>query len=303
MFERFMPEPRLIRRRALRMLRRDLEGEAGRQAPERHHDSLRDVAEGVVGAGGMLLALATPMLRRYRSHWGVEEDVAAREYPGDELIPTPQWQWTHGVEIDAPPDEVWPWVAQLGQDRGGFYSYQFLENLAGCDIQNAGRVHPEWGELVPGRSELKLHSRIPGIPIVGVESGRWLLAHGRMELRTGKEAQPAAPREEEFVDVTWLFFIEPLDGGRRSRFISRFRSHHGDALATRLLYGPALVEPVGFVMDRRMLLGVKQHVEQARRRVEAGQRWIDQQRRNAHEGARHVWNEDGRDGGDRPSPS
>lgn len=103
---------------------------------------------------------------------------------------------THGVEIDAPAAAVWPWIAQIGADKGGFYSYQWLENLAGCDVRNAERVHPEW-EVKVGDG-LRLHPEMPAIPVVDV--------------------------------------------------------------ATRLAYGVA-IEPIGFAMDRRMLLGVKERAE------------------------------------------
>lgn len=61
--------------------------------------------------------------------------------------------------------------------------------------------------------------------------------------------------------LTWLFSVEPLDEGRRTRFISRYRVDYSDELATRISFGPVLIEPVGFAMDRRMLLGVKERVE------------------------------------------
>jgi hypothetical protein len=64
------------------------------------------------------------------------------------------------------------------------------------------------------------------------------------------------------VEVTWLFLLEPLDA-ERCRFISRYRCATSDDLATRLQYGPTLVEPIGFAMDRRMLLGIKQRAEHA----------------------------------------
>ena len=63
------------------------------------------------------------------------------------------------------------------------------------------------------------------------------------------------------IDITWLFFVEPLGSGR-SRFISRYRVSYSQAgLGTRLKFGPGLIEPIGFVMDRRMLLGVKERAE------------------------------------------
>lgn len=216
-----------------------------------HHDGVREIARGLRGASEMLFALATPFLRRARSHWGVTEEIAARSYPGDVFIPEPLLEWTHGIEIDASPEAVWPWVAQLGADKAGFYSYQWLENLCGLDVQNADHVvdawqHPEVGDV------LRLHARATGIPIVAVEPGRFLLAQ--------IEEPNGAPTS---VRASWLFFVEPLPGGR-SRLISRFRLQADDTLATRLIYGPVVAEPVGFAMDRRMLRGIRDRAERGK---------------------------------------
>src|SRR5664279_652070 len=90
-----------------------------------------DVAEAFEGVAIITAAFFTPFMRGSRAHWGLDEFLAARSYPGDELLLEPRWGWTHGVEIDAPLQRVWPWVAQMGSDRAGFYSYEWLENLAG----------------------------------------------------------------------------------------------------------------------------------------------------------------------------
>jgi hypothetical protein len=151
------------------------------------------------------------------------------------------------VDIDAPASAVWPWIAQIGADRGGFYSYQWLENLAGCEIQNAETIHADW-ELVEGDA-LMLHPRTPPLRVVSVDRGRHVLAHGAPDEGARASGAPWAT-------VSWLFLIEPVDACR-CRFISRFRSDCSSDLATWLAFGPLFVEPVGFTMDRRMLLGVK----------------------------------------------
>lgn len=84
------------------------------------------VAEGVGGAAIMAAAMLTPFLRSAQRQWDIDAATAARTYPGDERIPSPRAFWTHGIEIDAPVEAVWPWLAQIGADRGGFYSYQWL---------------------------------------------------------------------------------------------------------------------------------------------------------------------------------
>jgi hypothetical protein len=219
--------------------------------------SARDIGEGVVGAAGIVLDLFTPFLRGVRSHWGVDETTAARRLPGDELVPEPRWSWTHGVEIDATPGEVWPWIAQMGADKGGFYSYEWLENLAGCGIHNAETTRAEW-EVRPGDA-MMLHPKMPKLRVAGVEPGWWFVVEGAADLAAKRDGKP-------WVAVSWLFYLEPLDGGR-TRFVSRFRSRASDDFLTRLQFGPYLTESVGFVMDRRMLLGVKERVERRKHEV------------------------------------
>lgn len=229
-----------------RFIRRSLLASLAREAtPAAAHDGARDVLEGALGAGVMVGAMLTPFRRRARSHWGLEESVALRDYPGDAIVASPTWSWTHGVEIDAPMELVWPWVAQIGADRGGFYSYQWLENLAGCKLHNADAVHPEWAHR--SGDGLVLHPKAPPLA-VDVSPGKWLLASTH------------SPDGKSRVDVSWLFFLEPL-GLWRTRLVSRYRCATSDDLATRMKMGPTFVEPVGFAMDRRMLLGIKDRAE------------------------------------------
>jgi hypothetical protein len=237
-----MPAHQLMETVQLHNLKRRAEGRA--------RDGWRDVVEGIGGAAVAASAMLTPFLRAGQRRWGVDDVIAARPYPGDERVPVPSSSWTHGVEIDAPAAAVWPWIAQIGADKGGFYSYQWLENLAGCDVRNAERVHPEW-EVKVGDG-LRLHPEMPAIPVVEVEGGRYWLAHGAPDPAARAEGKP-------WVDTTWLFFLEPL-GPNRCRFISRYRTATSEDLATRLAFGAA-IEPIGFAMDRRMLLGVKERAE------------------------------------------
>jgi hypothetical protein len=212
------------------------------------HDSWQDVGSGIVGALGVLLDLFTPFLRGVRNRWGLDVETAGYDYPGDEQVPAPKWQWTHGIEIDAPAAEVWGWVAQIGAGRAGFYSYQWLENLVGCDVQNADRVHPEWRVRTGDR--LLLHPKMPPLRVVEVEDGRWAVA-----LAGGDPADP------EHIAATWLFYVAPLSP-TRCRFISRFRvGYVARSKRGRRMLGPYLTEAIGFVMDRRMLLGVKERAE------------------------------------------
>jgi hypothetical protein len=228
----------------LRHLRARVEGTLAR-------DDARDVLEGVGGAARIALYLTTSFLRDAHSHWGLTLADAQREYPGDELVRTPRWSWTHGVEIAATPQAVWPWIAQIGATRGGFYSYQWLEDLVGCEVHSAEAIHPEW-EMKLG-DELYVHPKGPPLEIAALERGRWLVAHGAADQEAKAAGRP-------WVTVSWLFYIEPIAGGR-SRCISRYRADYSDDLRTRVAFGPSLLEPIGFAMDRRMLLGIQQRAQ------------------------------------------
>jgi hypothetical protein len=244
------PVHALMETTQLRRLKARVEGKLAR-------DDARDVLAGMGGAIRMLFALMTPFLRSSRSHWGLDASTAERSLPGDELVAEPRWSWTHGVEIDASAPSVWPWIAQIGANKGGFYSYQFLENVAGCNVRGAETIHPEWEATLGG--ELSLHPRMAPLRIAAMERGRWFVAYAAAD-ETAREA------EKPWAVASWLFYVEPL-GERRSRLISRYRAACSDELATRLSFGPTFVEPIGFAMDRRMLLGVKEAAERRRSRT------------------------------------
>jgi hypothetical protein len=228
-----------------------LEHLAARVEDRLPRDDWHDVLAGLGGAAIMAAAFLTPFQRGARSHWGLDEATASRRYPGDELVAAPRWGWTHGIEIDAAAEEVWPWVAQLGADRGGFYSYQWLENVAGCGVRNAETIHDDWTIREGGL--LRLHPEMPPLHVAALERGRYFVA-----LAAADEAARAAG--EPWAEASWLFFLEPL-GPTRCRLVSRYRCATSDQVAMRLTMGPTFLEPVGFAMDRRMLLGLKSRAE------------------------------------------
>ena len=221
-----------------------VEGRAGQS-------DYRDVLDGIGGAALMIAALLTPFLRKARSHWGVDEVEAAATRPGDELVSTPLWSWTHGIDVHASPELVWHWIAQVGADHGGFYSYQWLENLVGCGLRNADAIHQDW-ELALG-DELHLHPQAPPLRVALLERYHHFVAHAPLDERARAAGKPWAT-------ASWLFQVVPLASGH-CRVITRYRVACSQDIATRLALGPTLVEPIGFAMDRRMLLGIKQRAE------------------------------------------
>jgi hypothetical protein len=97
------------------------------------------------------VAVAYIVLARPRHlRWGATDAESDGPLPGDDLIASPDLTATRAIAVRAAAEQIWPWIAQLGQGRGGFYSYDFLENLFGCDIHSADRIVREWQDVQIG---------------------------------------------------------------------------------------------------------------------------------------------------------
>ena len=93
--------------------------------------------------------LVLPWLLR----WGATTEEFSRILPGDEFIENKEYKNTLAVTVNAQPSDIWPWVIQMGVDKAGFYSYTWMENIFGCKLRNADRIHPEWQDTKPGYYE------------------------------------------------------------------------------------------------------------------------------------------------------
>jgi len=201
---------------------------------------------GVIAAGG---AAATYLLVARPRHlrWGTTDQEADEALPGDDLIAKADLTATRAITIRAPGDQVWPWIAQLGQGRGGFYSYDFLENLVGCDIHSADRIVPEWQDVEVG-DEVRLAPEA-GLVVASLDPGRSLVLRGGIPI--GKTAPP--------YDFTWAFTLR--DGpDETTRLLVRERYAYGRPWA-RLIVEPA--EAVSFLMSQRMLRGIRDRAERS----------------------------------------
>jgi hypothetical protein len=195
----------------------------------------------VVGVAGVALLLARDALRNL----GATKRECRTGFPGDDLVPDPAVVTTRAVTIEAPAAQVWRWLVQIGQNRGGFYSYETLENLIGLDIHNADRVHPEWQTLLEGDKV-------------------WLAPPGRPGMREGLALTVRQVVDEQLLvlfgesaDAVWSFHIHSW-GPRRCRLISRSRTsraHGFTGLAVELF------DPVTLIMTRKMLREIKRRAE------------------------------------------
>ena len=102
--------------------------------------TILQIVEGIEGILIMLACYITIFLKPLRDRWGLTKQDALTKLPGDDLVKNPRSVFSHGIIINAPAEFVWPWVAQMGKDRGGFYSYEALENIAGLGIYNSDLI-------------------------------------------------------------------------------------------------------------------------------------------------------------------
>jgi hypothetical protein len=200
-----------------------------------------------IAVGAAMSIAAFALIGRTRLlRWGATDEEITAAQPGDDLISGANVTATRAITIRRSPDVVWPWIAQLGQGRGGFYSYDFLENLVGCDIHNADRVVSEWQQLEVG-DEVQL-APAAGLKVAILEPGRALVLQGSL---------PIARRPP--FESTWAFVLcEQPDG--TTRLLSRERYGY------RRWWAPFVVEPtqaISFVMSRKMLLGIRDRAERA----------------------------------------
>lgn len=202
-------------------------------------------------AAGYVLAVRPRLL-----HWGATAQETAAPLPGDELVRTPRMQSTRAVTINAPAASVWPWLVQLGAGRGGMYSYDLLENAAGLGMHSADRILPEYQQLDVG-DVLPLGPDV-GIPVRRVEAGSVLGLGGTMDPRTGRIRPSGGAAAGPRVELGWTFVLQPVTE-RSTRLLSRTRYDYSP-LPVGLILRPVL-EPLQFIMERRMLLGIKSRAE------------------------------------------
>jgi hypothetical protein len=189
-------------------------------------------------------SIALPAINR----WGATDEDVTRGLPGDELLARPIVNWTTATTIHAPPDQVWPWIAQIGDTRGGFYSYTFIENqvgsmLGGGDYKvvyhNADAIVPDWQNPQPGEQ------MIQGVlKVAEVRPNEYLLADS------------VTP---DSMGWTWVWHLEPINGGAQTRLISRSRVQPPPGPENSVMF--FVFNVGGFVMMQNMMQGIQQRAE------------------------------------------
>ena len=180
-------------------------------------------------------------IRRWMGRWGTTPSDLSRVMAGDGLIGDPTYSGTMAVIVNARPDDIWPWLVQMGYQRGGLYSYDSLDRLFGfLDRPSTARILPEFQHLAVG-DEIPL-GRGPGWPVASMEPPRALV----LDMRNMGS-----------IDWVWQFGLYTVDE-KQTRLVSRSRVHARTIWAWLLT---SAIEPAGFIMTRRMLLGLKQRAE------------------------------------------
>lgn len=196
----------------------------------------------VVTAALAVALLYWLLARPWHLFWGATDEELMEPLPGEDLLPEAGEGCLHGITIKAPVEDVWPWLAQIGQDKGGFYSYTWLENLVGCHMHNADHIVPAFQHLEVG-DKVWLHPKAPPLPVLLVEPYRALVMGSNTD-------QPGI----------WGFCLKPLDGkttrllvygeGKRKRGFWNWIGYY------------LLFEPAHFIMERKMLLTIKRLAEE-----------------------------------------
>lgn len=192
-----------------------------------------------------------PWLRK----WGANPYELGVALPGDDLVPEALFSTTRGITIQAQPKHIWPWLVQMGQGRGGLYSYDFLENLMGLNIHSANTILPEYENLKAG-DVIPLEPAGSGYTVQEVVPEEYLLLYtaGSDDTEMGKALKSVG------MSSTWLFLLREMENGC-TRLIVRWRAVMDP---TSSLYARLMtigIEPIEFLMERKMMLGIKQRAE------------------------------------------
>jgi hypothetical protein len=178
--------------------------------------------------------------------WGASDDEVRMPLPGDEIAPLPSMASTRSISIRAKPEEVWRWLVQIGQGRGGLFSYDWLENLVGSDIHTLREIRPELQHLAAG-DEIRMGPEgYPFFRVVDVAPRQALVL------------QAADPKTGRPAPASWSFVLLPQ--GRHTRLVTRQRNQFEPTVANFVLWR-VVTEPASFVMEQRMLRTLKELAE------------------------------------------
>jgi len=198
-------------------------------------------AAAVAALAGGLGALAYPLFfRHWCLTWGARPEEVSGKLPGDELLTDADIVSTRAISIDAPPGAIWPWLVQMGSGRGGVYTYDWIENLLGLNMHSARRILPQFQDIKVG-DQLPLGPGRPAMQIAVCDLERTLTIR--------------------FADGNWVWIFALVAEDGQTRLISRNRIATPGAPPPVRLFNLFVMEPGSLIMERKMLLGIKQRAE------------------------------------------
>lgn len=211
----------------------------------------KNVVLSVIAVVAVFAILYPLAIEPWHLGWGATVVELKKKLPGDDVASHPKIESTRAITIDVPAEKVWPWLVQMGQGRGGLYSYDWLENLAGCDIHSADRINPEWqnlkvGDFVRFGPE---GSGYPQMPVYRIEPNKVLILGG-FDKKTG-------------FGNTWVFYLNEVDENT-SRLIVRSRYDYESSVGNFIVWR-VVTAPLQFLMERKMLSGIKERAEASAR--------------------------------------
>lgn len=187
-----------------------------------------------------LLVIAAILLTPWMDTWGATEAEITATLPGDELVPNPASFVNRAVTIHAKPEDIYPWIVQIGAEKGGWYSHAWLENLINCPIVNADQIHEEWQTLQVG-DQVKMCPGEFAPP-----------AYSVAQLQTNQAVVLGHQENGQWVDL-WQFVLMP-QADSSTRLILRTRT---------MMVGGFwdIIHPGVFIMEHGLLHGVKERAE------------------------------------------
>jgi hypothetical protein len=222
----------------------------------------KKISIGLAILGAVSFGVYLRFIRPWHLRWGTSDEELQRPMPGDDEIKQPSYATTRAVTIQTRPEEIWPWLVQMGYQRGGLYSYDWLDRLFGIlDRPSEDRILPEFQHLKVG-DVIPLGAG-PNWPVKALEPNQSLL----ILLKN--------PQDPAF-GLTWAWALYSLDE-RQTRLVSRVRCRMPLTPGGILLL--LVLEPTGFIMERKMLLGIKQRAERMSRQTPVEKRSESELRR------------------------
>jgi proline iminopeptidase len=216
---------------------------------------------------GAALAVATydRVLRPRLMTWGSTREERETSYPGDDVMPEGRRSSVMATTIDAPPEDVWPWLIQMGADRAGFYSWDRLDNGG---RPSAESIHPEWQDLQEGGRIVSVPGGGAWFDVALLRPERDLVLRAAFTLPKPRNFDPDGPLPRAYSDSTWAFHLRPtVSRGTRLVVtdISRGRPAALVELVNRVFWHPA-----HWVMQLRQFAQLRRRAVRLRAEQSAG---------------------------------